>query len=40
MSTTPVSDKLGVPVISGMAFLTGMGKEEVLQEIIDKLKEE
>ncbi len=40
VATTPVSDKLGVPVIKGMAFLTGVGRDEVLNEIMEILKKE
>lgn len=38
VSTTPVPDNLGVPVIQTLAFLTGIGKEEVLQEIVSHLQ--
>jgi PTS system galactitol-specific IIB component len=33
VSTTPVPDDLGVPVIQTLAFLTGIGKEDVLNQI-------
>ncbi|NOZ51147.1 MAG: PTS sugar transporter subunit IIB [Chloroflexi bacterium] len=33
VSTTPVPDDLGVPVIKTLAFLTGIGKEDVLKQI-------
>jgi len=39
VTTTPVPQDLGVPVIQTLAFLTGMGKEEVIEEIIEKLKD-
>ena len=38
VTTTPVPDDLGVPVIQTLAFLTGMGKEEVIEEIIKALE--
>ena len=38
VTTTPVPKDLGVPVIQTLAFLTGMGKEEVIEEIIEALK--
>ena len=39
VTTTPVPKDLGVPVIQTLAFLTGIGKEEVLDQIEDALKE-
>lgn len=33
VTTTPVPGNLGVPVIQTLAFLTGIGKEEVLDQI-------
>ncbi len=39
VTTTPVPADLGVPVIQTLAFLTGIGKEEVLKQIEDALKE-
>jgi PTS system galactitol-specific IIB component len=39
VTTTPVPSDLGIPVIQGLAFLTGVGKDKVLQQIIDILKE-
>jgi len=38
VTTTPVPKDLGVPVIQTLAFLTGIGKEEVLDEIEAVLK--
>jgi len=38
VTTTPVPDDLGVPVIQTLAFLTGIGKEEVLNQIEEILK--
>ncbi len=40
VTTTPVSQTLGVPVIQGLAFLTGIGKDATLKQIIDALKVE
>ncbi len=39
VSTTPVPHDLGVPVIQTLAFLTGIGKEDVLNQIEQLLKE-
>lgn len=39
VTTTPVPIDLGVPVIHTLAFLTGIGKEAVIGEIIEKLKD-
>ncbi len=39
VTTTPVSKDLGVPVIQGLAFLTGIGKDDVLKQIVEALKE-
>ncbi len=39
VTTTPVPSDLGVPVIQTLAFLTGIGREAVIEEIIEKLKE-
>lgn len=39
VATTPVSKNLGVPVIPGLAFLTGIGKDQVLKEIVDALRD-
>lgn len=40
VSTTPVPPNLGKPVIQTLAFLTGVGKEDVLNQIEKVLKEE
>jgi len=37
VTTTPVPTDLGVPVIKTLAFLTGVGKEEVLDQIVEIL---
>lgn len=29
----------GIPVVKGLAFLTGVGKDEIVQEILDHLRE-
>jgi PTS system galactitol-specific IIB component len=38
VTTTPVPSDLGVPVIQTLAFLTGIGKEEVIEQIISELQ--
>lgn len=38
VTTTPVPEDLGVPVIHTLAFLTGIGKEEVIEQIANSLK--
>lgn len=38
VTTTPVPKDLGVPVIQTLAFLTGIGKEAVIEQIADMLK--
>ena len=38
VTTTPLQGDLGVPVIQTLAFLTGMGKEAVIEQIIQALK--
>ncbi len=39
VTTTPLSKDLGVPVIQGLPFLTGIGRDQVLKEIIEALKD-
>lgn len=39
VTTTPVPTNLGVPVIQTLAFLTGIGKEAVIDQIIKVLSE-
>ncbi len=39
ISTTPVPSDLGVPVIQTLAFLTGIGKEEVIEQIVKILED-
>lgn len=39
VTTTPVPQNLGVPVVQGLPFLTGIGKDAVLDEICEKLRE-
>lgn len=39
VTTTPVPADLGIPVIQTLAFLTGLGKEEAIEEIIEALKD-
>jgi len=38
VATTQVSAKISVPVVAGTAFLTGIGIEKVVDEIISLLK--
>jgi PTS system galactitol-specific IIB component len=38
VTTTPVRTERDVPVIQTLAFLTGIGKEAVIEEIVQKLK--
>jgi PTS system galactitol-specific IIB component len=38
VTTTPVPKNLGIPVIQGLPFLTGIGKEQTLKQIVDQLK--
>jgi len=33
VATTPISASVKVPVIKGLAFLTGIGKDKALDEI-------
>ncbi len=40
VTTTPVPQNLGVPVIQTLAFLTGIGKDEVLDQIAKILSEQ
>ncbi len=39
LTTTPVSGNVNVPVIQTLAFLTGVGKESIIQQIIKALGE-
>lgn len=38
VTTTPVPKDLGVPVIQTLAFLTGIGKEDVIEKIANLLQ--
>lgn len=38
VSTTPITGTVTKPVIKGLAFLTGIGKEKVLDEIENQLR--
>jgi galactitol PTS system EIIB component len=38
VTTTPVPKDIGIPVIQGLPFLTGIGKDAVLKQIIEVLK--
>jgi len=37
VTTTPVPSNLGVPVIQTLAFLTGIGKEATIEQIVKAL---
>ena len=37
VTTTPLQGDLGVPIIQTLAFLTGIGKEAVIEQIIQAL---
>jgi PTS system galactitol-specific IIB component len=38
VTTTPLQGEFEVPVIKTLAFLTGIGKEAVIEQIIKALK--
>jgi len=38
VTTTPLPKNINIPVIQGLPFLTGVGKEAALKQIIDELK--
>ncbi|MEN6435021.1 MAG: PTS sugar transporter subunit IIB [Anaerolineaceae bacterium] len=38
VTTTPVPGNLGVPVIQTLAFLTGIGKEQIIEQIVSVLE--
>ncbi len=38
VTTTPVATDHGKPVIQTLAFLTGIGKQTVVEQIVEKLK--
>jgi len=40
VTTTPVSVDKDIPVIQTLAFLTGIGKEDVIEQIVNYIKEE
>jgi len=39
VTTTQISQDYGVPVIQGLPFLTGIGKDKALEEILDALRD-
>lgn len=39
VTTTPVTVDQDVPVIHTLAFLTGIGKEDVIEQIVEKLQD-
>jgi len=40
VTTTPVSVDKDIPVIQTLAFLTGIGKEDVINQIVNYIKED
>jgi PTS system galactitol-specific IIB component len=38
VTTTPIPKNITVPVIQGLPFLTGIGKDQVLKQIVEALK--
>lgn len=38
VTTTPVANDHDKPIILTLAFITGIGKEEIIEQIIDKLR--
>lgn len=38
VTTTPIPTDNGKPIIETLAFITGIGKEAVIEEIIEKLE--
>ena len=38
VTTTPVPKNISIPVIQGLPFLTGIGRDQVLKQIIDALR--
>lgn len=38
VATTPVPKNLNIPVIQGLPFLTGIGKDAVMKQILDELR--
>lgn len=38
VATTPVPDDIKIPVIKTLAFLTGIGEDEAIEEIVRKLR--
>jgi len=38
VTTTPLPNNLGVPVIHTLAFLTGIGKEDAIEQIVKALQ--
>jgi len=38
VTTGEYKNELGVPIINGLSLITGMGEEETLEEIVNKLE--
>ena len=39
VTTTPVSVDRDIPIIQTLAFLTGIGRKEIIEQIVEKLKD-
>ena len=39
VTTTPIPSDIGVPIIQGLSFLTGVGKDETLKQIVEALSD-
>lgn len=39
VATTPVTVDKDIPIIQTLAFLTGMGKEDVIEQIVEHIKD-
>lgn len=39
VTTSQLRDDPGIPVIKGLAFLTGVGKDQVMEEILEALRD-
>ncbi len=37
LTTSPISGEVGIPIIQTLAFLTGVGKESTIQQIVKVL---
>jgi PTS system galactitol-specific IIB component len=39
ITVTPIPTDYGIPIIKGIAFLTGIGEEEVILSVLEKVKQ-